>query len=141
MGTWGPRRVLTIKVCCYFYWVGQKKDISQWCISCPTCCFRKTPIPAPCTPMQLDPVKRPLHRVATYSIHQKKVTNQNIFSGPTETLILQLKLYIPRPFIHTYANVLNFLLPVCMQPPLPCKCIHIFGPGQCYFTMDCSINN
>ena len=29
-------------------------------ISCPICCSRKTPIPAPAAPMQLDPVERPV---------------------------------------------------------------------------------
>ena len=62
-GHMGAKKTLD-KVRCRFYWVGQRKDITQWCISCPTCCSRKTPIPAPCAPMQLDPVERPLQRVA-----------------------------------------------------------------------------
>ena len=54
----GAKKTLD-KVRCRFYWVGQRKDIIKW--SCPSCC---SPIPAPCAPMQLDQVERPLQRIA-----------------------------------------------------------------------------
>ena len=62
-GHMGVKQTLE-KFCCRFYWVGQRKDISQWCISYSPCCSIKASIPAPCAPMQLDPVEKPLQRVA-----------------------------------------------------------------------------
>ena len=59
-----------------FYWVGQRKVIIQWYISCTTCCSRKAPIPAPCALMQLDPVERPLQRVAMDILGPLSVTEQ-----------------------------------------------------------------
>ena len=52
------------KLRCRIYWVGQREDIIKWCVNCSCCWSRKAPIPAPCAPMQLDHVERPLQRIA-----------------------------------------------------------------------------
>ena len=52
------------KLRCRIYWVGQIEDIIKWYVNCSCCWSRKAPIPAPCAPMQLDHVDRPLQRIA-----------------------------------------------------------------------------
>ena len=47
-----------------FYWPRQRCDIEDWCSRCVMCSSRKTPVPKPCAPLQLQPAEHPMQRVA-----------------------------------------------------------------------------
>ena len=62
-GHFGTNKTLA-KVRERFYWVGQRKDVAAWCSGCLSCASRKPPPAKSRAPLQLDPVERPLQRVA-----------------------------------------------------------------------------
>ena len=47
-----------------FYWPRQRCDSEDWCSRCVMCSSRKTPVPKPCAPLQLQPAEHPMQRVA-----------------------------------------------------------------------------
>ena len=54
-----PERVRT-----RFYWVGQRRDVEEWCKTCQICAARKSE-PKKCkAPLQIEPAKYPLERIA-----------------------------------------------------------------------------
>ena len=47
-----------------FYWVGQRRDVEEWCKTCQICAARKSE-PKKCkAPLQIEPAKYPLERIA-----------------------------------------------------------------------------
>ena len=76
-GHMGAKKTLD-KVRCRFYWAGQRKDIIKWCVSCPSCCSRKAPIPAPSAPMQLDNTFLLPHSIETTAHFVKSFLNPHV---------------------------------------------------------------
>ena len=62
-GHFGTSKTLA-KVRERFYWVGQRKDVAAWCSGCLSCASRKPPPAKSRAPLVLDPVERPLQRLA-----------------------------------------------------------------------------
>lgn len=49
-----------------YYWIGMRKDVTEWCKACHVCCSRIGPVRSPLAPMQLYHVGAPMERVAVH---------------------------------------------------------------------------
>ena len=47
-----------------FYWVGQRRDVEEWCRACEICAARKSEPKKRKAPLQIEPAKYPLERIA-----------------------------------------------------------------------------
>ena len=47
-----------------FYWVGQRKDVEEWCHHCDICASRKFPLKHPKAPLVPSFISNPLDRIA-----------------------------------------------------------------------------
>ena len=47
-----------------YYWVGQRRDVEDWCRSCELCETRKSPSKARHAPMQVKQAGNPVQRIA-----------------------------------------------------------------------------
>ena len=59
----GTQKTLT-KIRERFYWVGQRRDVENWCQSCEKCATRKSPPRKPRAPLQTELATRPMERIA-----------------------------------------------------------------------------
>ena len=50
--------------CKRFYWVGQRKDVEEWCHHCDICASRKFPLKHPKAPLVPSFISNPLDRIA-----------------------------------------------------------------------------
>ena len=62
-GHMGERKTLE-KVRARFYWLGQRKEVEQWCRNCNVCLSRKSPSHKARAPMEISQTLRPMQRVA-----------------------------------------------------------------------------
>ena len=62
-GHLGVKKTLE-KVLSRFYWVGQRRDVDEWCKTCLICASRKLEPKKHKAPLQIETAKHPLERIA-----------------------------------------------------------------------------
>ena len=61
-GHQGVKKTLQ-KVHTRFYWVGQRRDVEEWCRGCEICAVRKSEPKKRKAPLQIEPAKYPLEKI------------------------------------------------------------------------------